>query len=158
MKMIHLLLRRGDKSYYNKIKEIYQSDGTWEHKKESILLELSKEYMSHEYAALLAEQGELLRLLNVVQKNPMYIEHYGKLLAQEYPEETFLIYENYIISEAAAATERRKYKGVCKLIKGYSDAGAKAEARNMIQRLIEKYPRRVAMVDELQLLDRKLMK
>jgi hypothetical protein len=41
------------------------------------------------------------------------------------------VYEEYILNEAAAATDRRKYKGVCKLIKDYSDAGAKEEARDI---------------------------
>jgi hypothetical protein len=62
------------------------------------------------------------------------------------------------VSEAAAATDRRKYKGVCKLIKSYSLTGAKEEARLLIQHLIENYPRRVAMVDELQALGLKLKK
>lgn len=37
----------------------------------------------------------------------------------------FSIYEAYILSEAAEATDRKKYKGVCKLLKDYYDAGAR---------------------------------
>lgn len=158
IEMVRLILMRGDKSYYAKLKELYQSEGTWELERESVLQKLSKAYMSHEYAALLSIQGELSRLLSVVQANNHYIEHFGKQLAQEYPAETSSIYKNYILSEAAAATDRRKYKEVCKLIKSYSLIGAKEEVTHLIQHLIEKYPRRVALVDELQALSMKLKK
>jgi hypothetical protein len=89
-------------------------------------------------------------LLGVVQANNIYIEHYGKQLAREFPADTYSIYEKYILNVAAEATDRRKYKGVCKLIKSYSEAGAKEEAMKVIGRLVEKYPRRPAMVDELE--------
>jgi hypothetical protein len=158
IEMVRLILMSGDKSYYVKLKELYQSEGTWEHRRESVLQELSKAYMSHEYAALLSKEGEWSRLLGVVQANNMYIEHYGKQLAREFPADTYSIYEKYILNEAAAATDRRKYKGVCKLIKSYFDAGAKEEARYMIRRLVEKYPRRAAMVEELEAQGKKMMK
>jgi hypothetical protein len=158
IEMVRLILMRGDKSYYVKLKELYQSEGTWEQIRETVLQELSKAYISHEYAALLSKEGELSRLLGVVQVNNMYIEYYGEQLANEFPAETYPIYDKHILREAAAATDRRKYKGVCKLIKCYSDAGAKEEARCMIRRLVEMYPRRMALVDELEALGRKLMK
>lgn len=156
IEMVQLILRRGDRTYYSRLKALYESDGIWERHKELVLRELSEAYLSHVYAALLSEEGELARLLGVVQANPMYIEYYGKQLANGFPTETYPIYEAHIIDEAAAATDRRKYKGVCKLIKNYYGAGAKVEARNMIQRLMEKYPRRAAMVDELVSLEKKL--
>jgi GH35 family endo-1,4-beta-xylanase len=84
------------------------------------------------YAALLAEEVEWEKLLSVVQTNPLFIEHYGNQLAHHFPTESYLIYEDYIMNEAAVATDRRKYKGVCRLIKAYLEAGAKIEARNMI--------------------------
>ena len=145
-------------SYYPKLKALYDAEGTWEQRKESVLNKLSKAYMPHEYAALLAAVGETARLLDVVKENQNLIEPYGKQLAREYPGETYRIYEAYILNESAAVTDRRKYKGVCRVIKSYHAAGGKTEARTMIERLIEMYPRRVAMVDELETLDRRLKK
>ncbi|MDF2958343.1 MAG: hypothetical protein K0S39_78 [Paenibacillus sp.] len=155
---IRLILMRGDTSYFKKLKEIYQLEGSWKEIRDSLLDELSKALMSHEYAALLSQEGEWARLLDVVRVHLSYIEHYGKQLAQELPEETYFIYEEYIRSEAASATDRGKYKGVCRLIKSYFLAGAKEKANDMIERLIEKYPRRVAMVDELNALSERLRK
>jgi hypothetical protein len=156
IEIVRQILTKGDRSYYSKLKALYQAEGTWEQRREPILQKLSKAYMSHKFAALLSEENETERLLHVVEKSPILIEHYGMQLAREYPAETYRIFEAYILNQAAEATDRRKYKGVCKLIKGYDQAGAKAEAREIIQRLIEKYPRRAAMVDELQKLDKKL--
>jgi hypothetical protein len=73
VEMVHFILRSGDKSYYAKLKELYQSEGIWEDKRESVLQELSKAYMTHEYASLLSMQGEWSRLLNIVQANHSYI-------------------------------------------------------------------------------------
>lgn len=158
IKIVRQILKKGDRSFYPKLKELYESDGVWQQKRESVLEELSKEYMSHKYAALLSEEGELARLLEVIQASHYLIEHFGKQLAREFPAETFEIYEKYILKEAADATDRRKYKGVCKLIKGYYDSGAKVEAQGMIRLLAEKYPRRAALLDELEALGKKLKK
>ncbi|WP_020620445.1 hypothetical protein [Paenibacillus daejeonensis] len=156
--MTRLILMGGEASYYRRLKELYQTDGVWEEHKEGILRELSQAYIPYEYAVLLADEGEWERLLAVVQKTPMFIEHYGKQLAKHFPSEAYQIFEGFIVREAAAASTRGKYKGVCKLIRKYHGAGAKQEAAAMIHRLIEQYPRRVAMVDELEMLEKKLVK
>jgi len=156
--IVRLILLGGDSSYYARLKALYQSEGIWEQSRESILQELSKVYMPHEYAALLSKEREWARLLAVVQAHHLYIEGYGKQLARQYPAETYAVYEQSIWNNAAAATDRGKYRGVCRLIKSYFSAGAKDEAKLIIRNLIEKYPRRVAMVDELETLERKLAK
>ncbi|WP_166241001.1 hypothetical protein [Paenibacillus turpanensis] len=158
LEMARLILLKGDTSFYRKIKELCSSEEIWEEQREALLQELSKAYMYHIYADLLSKEGEEARLLQVVQEHPNLIEDYGRQLSVLFPEETYTIYENYIEEQAATATDRRKYKGVCKLIRGYSAAGAKTAALAAIQRLIEKYPRRPAMVDELEGLRKKLVK
>ncbi|MBM7567070.1 hypothetical protein [Paenibacillus sacheonensis] len=158
LEMILLILKRGESSYYSKLRTFYESDGTWEQRKSGVLDELSKVYAASQFAGLLGGAGEWPRLLNVVKDNAIFIEHYGKQLASRFPAETYMIYEHYIMNEAAAATERRKYKGVCKLLKSYYNAGAREEAMALIRHLIEKYPRRPAMLDELESLSRRLVK
>ncbi|WP_248929548.1 hypothetical protein [Paenibacillus hamazuiensis] len=158
VEMIRLILLRGDTSYFQKLKELCQLEGTWEETRGVLLHELLENLMPHDFAALLSQEGETAKLLEVVRAHPIYVEHYGKQLAQDYPEEAYSIYEEYIFSEAAAATDRRKYKGVCRLIKSYFRAGAKEQAKGIIRQLIENYPRRVAMVDELQALSNSLQK
>jgi hypothetical protein len=154
--IVRLIVKRGDKTYFRKLKELYQSEGTWEQRREPLLDELSNAYMTNEYAVLLEWENEWTRLLHVIEAEPMYIAYFGKSLAKHFPEETYRIYEKHIESEAAAATDRRKYKGVCKLIKEYAAAGANAEAKSLVRRLIDEYPRRSAMIDELTVLERRL--
>ncbi len=156
IEIVRLIVKRGDKTYYRKLKELYQSEGTWEQRREPLLEELSKAYMTNEYAVLLEWENEWTRLLHVIETEPMYIAYFGKSLATHFPEETYRIYEKQIESEAAAATDRRKYKGVCKLIKEYAAVGANAEVKRLVKRLIDEYPRRPAMIDELTALERRL--
>lgn len=156
--IVRRILFDGNSTYYQKLKELYLSEGVWEEQKEPLLDQLSKAYMSHGYASILEKEGEWERLMQTVRSSPLLIVSYAKQLARVYPEETYRIYEEHIWSEAAEAGDRRKYKGVCKLIKGYAEAGAKEEALQMIRQLAERYPRRVALLDELEALSRKLAK
>ena len=153
---INYILFHGDPSYYTKLKELYQKQEIWEQMKEPLLKNLSVSLMIDSYASLLAIEGEFPKLLDVVIKNPYMIVDYGKQLAQSFSEETYVIYVDYIEDQAKEATERRKYKEVCKIIKNFHAAGAKSEANQLIDRLCERYPRRPAMQEELAGLRRKL--
>lgn len=156
--MLLSIVKNGDKSRYGKLKELYRTQGLWEQKREPLLDELAKAYMYHDYASLLSREGEVERLLHIVQDAPNLIEYYGKQLAASFPAQAYSIYERQIASEAAEATDRRMYQGVCRLIKGYFDAGAAEEAKQTIRLLSETYPRRTAMQDELRALEGKLAK
>jgi len=112
--------------------------------------------MSHQYALLLAQEGEGLKLLDIIIKNKSYITDFGKQLAESFPKETYGIYEEYIVEQAKEATDRGKYKNVCKIIKNFYEAGGKAEAIEIIDRLSRIYQRRPAMLEELAGLKRKL--
>lgn len=154
--IVRLILLRGDTSYYVKLKELYYSQGIWDQKRESLLQELSKTLMFHVYALLLAEEGEVQKLLEVIKQHKSYIMYHGKQLAASFPDETYEIYKEYILEEVKEATDRRKYKNVCKMIKNFYEAGAKAEAIAMIDQLSGMYSRRPAMLEELAGLKRKL--
>jgi len=117
--MIRFILLNGDTSYYKKLKEIYLQQSRWEQEREPLLEELSKAYMSHQYALLLAQEGESQKLLEIIMKNKSYITDFGKQLAESFPKETYGIYEEYIVEQAKEATDREKYKNVCKIIKNF---------------------------------------
>ena len=147
--LIRFILFHGDTSYFKKLKELYLQQGIWSPKREVLWQELSKGVMPHAYASLLAQEGETSLLLDVVKQHIAFIMHYGKQLAEDYPQATYEIYEKYILAEAQQATDRGKYKNVCRIIKNLSDAGGKVNAMNMIEHLTEMYQRRPAMIDEL---------
>ncbi len=156
--MVRFILLHWDSSYFKKLKEIYLQQGRWDQEREPLLEELSKAYMSHLYALLLAQEGEVQKLLDVIMKHKCYITDHGKQLAESFPEETYEIYEVYILEEAKEATDRGKYRSVCRIIKNFYEAGAKFEAIEMIDRLSEIYQRRPAMIEELARLKKKLSK
>lgn len=156
--MVRFILMSGDDSYFKKLKQIYMQKGYWEKERELLFEEMSGSYMPYLYASLLAQEGETQRLLDLVTKYSSYIIEHGKQLAESFPEKTYKIYEEYILEEAKAATDRKKYKRVCKFIRNFYEAGAKSEAIEMLERLNERYSRRPAMLEELADLKKKLSK
>jgi hypothetical protein len=155
---VRFILFQRDTSYFQKLKEIFRKQGIWEEQREPLWQELSKALPAHEYASLLAQEGEIEKLLEVVRRHPSYVLHYGKQLAGSFPAETYAMYEACILEEVQAATDRRKYRQVCRTIKEFSAAGAKEKAIELIDRLAAMYPRRPAMLEELLGLKKKLGK
>ncbi|HYE11298.1 MAG TPA: hypothetical protein VEF53_14080 [Patescibacteria group bacterium] len=154
--MVRFILFHGDASYFKKLKELYLQQEAWEQKRESLLQDLSKALMVHEYASLLANEGEVQKLLAVIKLYKSYIIYHGKQLIESFPDETYKIYEEYILEETKAATDRRKYKNVCEIIKNLSETIEKTKALELIDRLSEMYQRRPAMLEEFGRLKSKL--
>lgn len=154
--MLRFILLHGDTSYFKKLKELYQKRGSWHDQRNVLWQELAKSLMPHIYASLLSQEGETVLLLEVVKQHKSYIVHYGKQLAEDFPHITYEIFEEYILAEAKEATERRKYKNVCRIIKTLSDVGGKTRAIEIIERLNEMYQRRPAMLEELAAMKKKI--
>jgi len=158
LETVRLLLFQRDISYFQKLKDIYVRQGIWEERREPLWRELSKKLPDHEYAGLLAQEGEAAKLLDVVKDHPIYVFQYGKQLASSYPTETYAMYEARLLEEAGEATDRRKYRQVCRKIKDFAAAGTKGKAVELINRLAAMYPRRPAMLEELLKTKNKLEK
>lgn len=156
--VLRYILFSGDTAYFQKLKTYYISHGTWEIEQEKLWPELPGKIGIQYYVDLLFQENELKRLLEVVKSFESYIEYYGKQLAAEYPDEVHRIFEEYILKEAKQATDRGKYKRVCHLLKNFAEANGKEQALILAERLIEMYPRRPAMLDELERLKKKLNK
>lgn len=155
--VVRQILFQGNRSYYSKLKDLYMSQGIWSEEHKQILLqELSKIMLPNSYAILLDQEGEYCELLEVVQNNPYLIQDYGKQLVKVYKSETTIIYEEYILKQSVDATDRRMYKGICKLIASYSKVTDPQSALIVIDRLSGIYPRRTAMLDELEKVRAKL--
>ena len=158
LEMIRFILLERDTSYFQKLKDMYVAQNVWEEMREPLWQELSKVLAPHEFAALLAEEDEVQKLLDVVRQHPDLVFHYGKQLAVTFPVETYAMFEACIITEAQAATDRRKYRQVCRMIKDFAAAGAKGRALELVDRLAVMYPRRPAMLEELAAARNKLEK
>ena len=157
LEIVRFILFQRDTSYFQKLKTMYKQQGVWEDRQEQLWQELSTALPTHEYASLLAKEGEMEKLLEVVKRHPTYVLDYGQQLAGSFPSETYAMYEACILEEAQEATDRRKYRQVCRMIKDFSAAGAKEKAVELIDRLREIYHRRPAMLEELAGLKKRLV-
>ncbi len=156
--ILRLILLQRDTAYFHKIKDYYIQQGVWEERRESLWQELSEKLLAHEYASLLAQEGELEKLLAIVKQHPSFVFHYGKQLATRFAADTYAVFEACITEEAQAATDRRKYRQVCRMLKDYAAVGVKEQAVGLIDCLAAKYPRRPAMLEELAAVKHKLAK
>lgn len=152
------LLFRFDTSYYAVLKQLLAEKGIWETEYPALRLKLSQSLPLHLYMEILSREGEIKLLLEKVREYPSSVFTYGKQLSEKYPTETFSICLDVIRLEAAEADNRIKYKKVCGSIKKLFEYGGLAEADAVIAELKEKYPRRPAMLDELNSLSAKLSK
>ncbi|MBZ4670024.1 MAG: hypothetical protein JG769_328 [Oscillospiraceae bacterium] len=107
---------------------------------------------------ILSREEEIELLLEKVREYPSSVFTYGKQLSEKYPAEIYSICLDVIRREVAEADNRIKYKQVCGNIKKLFEYGGLAEAESVIEELREKYPRRPAMLDELNSLSAKLAK
>ena len=79
-------------------------------------------------------------------------------MSVDFPTKIYRLCIDEINRQAAEASKRMDYKKVCGRIKKLSDFGGVSEAENIIIELKMKYPRRPAMLEELDLLAMKLAK
>ncbi len=152
------ILLKGDTAYFRKLKSVYERLGVWDREKDPLWSELSRKMPIHYYMALLSQENELELLLDQIKKHKSYIADYGKQLAAQYPDEAYQLFEEYIFDQAGQAKDRRTYRQVCAHFKKLAEAGATLQARTIIARLSQRYPRRTAMLEELARLEQKLNK
>ena len=144
-----LLVGKWDTHYYAVLKRLLTEKGAWDAKYPTLLAALGSSMPYNSYMYVLSKENETRKLLEEVKKHPNCVFDYGKQLAAEYPSETYAICLDEIRKRAAEADNRIKYRKVCGIIKKLYGFGGVAEADGVIAELKEKYPRRLAMIEEL---------
>lgn len=152
----NLLVNKHDTKYYAILKNILIDKGMWEAEYPPLLERLGQNLPYHLYLDILSAESETQRLLAVVCVHPSSVFDYGKQLAAEFPKETYELCLDEIRKQAAEADNRMKYKKVCGIIKKLFEFGGISETVSVIGELKAKYPRRPAMIEELDLLAMKL--
>lgn len=144
------ILLLGNQEFWDVLKKLYSDEGVWEDEKSLLLEELKNSRYMICYRSILIKENEKKLLLEAVKEQPFDLFYYGQFLVKEYPEEIYAMCENYIREKCAEATNRRLYKKICKdlvqLIKWNGDATAK----RLVEEFKTTYPRRTALLDELQ--------
>lgn len=147
---VDLLVYKHDIKYYDVLKKLLRESGAWETEYPSLLERLEQNLPYNLYMQILSTEGELSRLLTVVSAHPSSVFDYGEQLSVEFPQATYELCLEEIRSQAVETGNRRKYRQICDNIKRLFVYGAVAETYGIIDELKAKYPRRSAMLDELQ--------
>lgn len=153
-----LLYNQHDDHYYAILKALLMEKGIWNSRYSSILDRLSQCLPYNSYMYILSQENERVKLLGELKLHPASIFTYGSQLSEHYPADVYSICLDEIRKQAAEANNRVLYKHICSSIKLLVEFGARSEADVVINELKSSYPRRPAMLEELDILAMKLAK
>lgn len=131
------------------LKEIFQRENKWEQEYPKLLKDFKNNKDNDSYLKLLARENEIDMLMKEVVDNQMYIFDYSELLYNKYMDKVKRIYIVKIWENMSNSSERNEYKKVAVLIKKFYDLGEKEESMKLVNDLKAKFPKRMAMIDEL---------
>ena len=146
----------GNEEFWDVLKRLYVGQGFWEEKKPLLLEELKNGRYMICYRSILIQEDEKKLLLEAVKEQPFDLFYYGEFLVKEYPEEIYALCEKYIREKCAQATDRRLYKKVCKDLLQLIKWKGNVEAKALVEEFKMAYPRRTALLDELQKVEKRL--
>ncbi|WP_409273482.1 SWIM zinc finger domain-containing protein [Neobacillus sp. SCS-31] len=121
----------------------------WEREKESFLNELESKDFSSVYRHIIESESETSRILRYCQNHRIEIMNLYEHIIEHYPREVSELFRSYIEYLSKEAGDRRKYKGVCKVIRTYKKACGSESAKLLIDHLKSQYQRRPAFIEEL---------
>lgn len=148
-KLGRYLFLNGNMSILEDLKEIHKSD--WNEYYLGLKAELSNDsrYTNYLYINMLIKENDLEALLEVCKKDIRYIEDFAEILMEDYKEDVEYIYRVYIERISDIASDRKKYKSVCKVIKNYKKLFGDIGTVKIVRELKAKYIKRPAFIDEL---------
>lgn len=148
------LLLFGNEKFWEVLKQIHEANGTWKSVYQGLLEELKDSRQGICYRTILIDENEKERLMEDVEGNPYDLFYYGGLLAEEYPERIYVLCDTVIRQQCAEAKDRREYRKVAKQIAQLIKWGGEDTAQKLIGELMQAYPRRLALADELKKLEK----
>lgn len=140
---------------YEPLKQLMQQDQTWNAEYPKLLDKAAKKLTPENYAFILAKESEFDKLIKVVMQHPELTEIYSPDLYQRYPDIiNKLYYQNVVMNEKYPG--RKAYRRMGRRIKRYAEFGSRDTAIKWIDGLIEEYPSRPALAEELDKVKKKL--
>lgn len=140
---------KNDTIYFYKLKKLYNQD-EWEKVLQKIVASFEKQpYPQSIFLEILVHENLTGKLLKYCQRHNASILQYYHYLIEGNFDEVNQIFITYIEKAADAASDRRKYKDVCQIIKKYKKACGAERAESLVISLKQKYIRRPAFLDEL---------
>jgi hypothetical protein len=143
-------------TYYMKLKERYTSE-EWPTLLQTILQNFeNRRHLPSIYVEILKKENLTDKLLEYCRMEPSSIQNLYPYLIKNNKDEVNSIFKTYIDIISERATDRKKYKQVCSIIKTYKKVCDKSSALQLMDALKERYKRRPAFLDELEKLESKV--
>jgi hypothetical protein len=94
------------------------------------------------------------KLLEILQNNPSLhsLDAYEKYLSHDYAKELIDIYRAAIFKEMERASDRGHYREICRYLRRMIKMGARETVNSLIKQLQTTYPKRKALLEELQMI------
>ena len=105
-------------------------------------------------AAVLVEEQDWPGLMNYIRRERHmlsvdFIAEQEKYLAADYSSELAGMYADGVLSQLNGRTGRKHYQYACRYIRRMKKMGAEQEAETLMQHMRETYPKRRALLEEL---------
>ena len=100
-------------------------------------------------ADILVKEKEFPELLEILKKNPYYVESYQKHFLKSHPEVIYRLHVVNIKEDAGRASNRKEYRNICSQIEKLKKIGGIKEAEVLIKEFQKTYNHRPAFLDEL---------
>ncbi|GAA4059005.1 SWIM zinc finger family protein [Amphibacillus indicireducens] len=143
------LLLAGDYDYFGKLKKLHEKD-QWPAVLDYITENIDQTgYRNHVYLQILKAENLTDKLLTFCKNNPSMVSELYPDLMTEYPEQVKEIFIHSIRSIAEHSSNRKEYRGVCKIIRTFNKATDHENTAKIIKELEQRYHRKPAFLDEL---------
>ena len=144
------LFLEGHMSYYDVLKDLYHESFLTFY--ESLKNRLKSTNDSSIYLKLIEFENDKEEMVEYIREHLSTIEVYAKLLFDDYPLEVCELYEQYICEETKQAMNRVAYRRICLILRQFSAYTTLNQLEAFIHSLIQMFPRRRALKEELYLL------
>ena len=141
----------GHMEEYQKLKALYQQDEqTWQEVIDDLIFVLEEKALRpYHYPIILEAEQRWSKLLVYCEQQHQPILRFGQALAPHYPFEVETLHTLLLLEQAELAKSREQYRGLAVIISRMRDLGYNEKADEMKAYLIEKYPRKKALHEEL---------
>jgi len=144
---------RNEQDYYQILKQHIKPDA-WNTFIESVIQDIATKnrWLDKDLIASIFIKEEWWdRLLELVKKSPdlITIDHYEKHLSKQYTDEIVELYAAGILKYMENSMGRDHYKNACRYIRKIIKLGSRDKANEIISHLRNVYPRRKALMEEL---------
>ena len=147
-KLAYELFVQGNFDYYGKLKKLYGEEFPFIY--DSLKLELRQLEQSNLYLKMIEKEKDQEALLAYVKEDLRFIERFASLLWDRFETEVHELYEQYIKQELMKVSNRSGYRRICAIVKRYHAFITEEAYQALIYQFIVMYPRRRALIEELQ--------